>query len=174
MARRVARTRFVRPPQKTKIWIGDGVGVSTLAGAATTLISTLSAAALLLRPFTVLRSRLELLWLSDQEAADENPFGTYGSIVVTENAAAIGITALPNPSGITGDADSLWFIWQALAMQIVVGTAETDGGLGRLFTIDSKSMRKVGPNDDIATLVDVEGAQGARLISNGRQLIQLH
>ena len=64
MARRVARARFVRPAPRTKMWIGAGVGITTALGSTTQLISLLSAGALLLRPFTILRTHQEVFWFS--------------------------------------------------------------------------------------------------------------
>jgi len=176
MARaRVARGRFIRPAQKTKMWIGSGIGLTVLTGATKTLLATLSASALLLRPFTILRTRMFLLWSTDQEAADETPHGSYGHIVVTDTAAAIGATAVPNPSGIDGDPEGDWYVWQALASKVLVDTVSgVHGAQGLGFVIDSSAMRKVGPDDDIATVVDVQTAQGAALVTNGRMLVQLH
>ncbi len=164
------RTRFVRPPARTKMWIGAGVGSTTVASAVKALISSLSAGALLLRPFTILRTRMEILYFSDQVATSENPHGSYGRIVVTETAAALGITALPNPSGISGDPEASWVVWQALASRFQFNTGvgvEAQGGMR--YTIDSKSMRKVGPDDDLVTLYDNEIANGATVIDNGKR-----
>ena len=174
MARR-SRSRFIRPAPCTKMWIGTGIGSSTVSSDASTLLSTLSAGALALRPFTILRTRMWLLFSSDQEAADESPFGTYAKIVVTDTAAAIGITAVPNPSGINGDPEASWFVWQAMAAKMIIDTASgVHGVIGLGFEIDSKSMRKVGPDDDVATVLDTEAGGGVTLVSNGRMLIQLH
>jgi len=40
--------------------------------------------------------------------------------------------------------------------------------------IDSKAMRKVGPNQDIAGMFSSESNAGALLTIQGRLLIQLH
>ncbi len=136
----------------------------------------MSAGALLLRPFTVLRTRMDLLYLSDQEIADESPFGAYARLVVTDTAAALGITAIPNPSGVTGDPEAAWYVWQAMSMQFSVDSVggSFDGAVGWHYTIDSKSMRKVGPDDNIVSVFTQENAFGSRLITQGRTLIQLH
>ena len=116
-----------------------------------------------------------LLFSSDQETADESPFGTYGKIVVTDTAAAIGIMAVPNPSGINGDPEASWFVWQAMAAKMIIDTASgVHGAIGLGFEIDSKSMRKVGPDDDVVTVLDTEAGGGVTLVSNGRMLVQLH
>ena len=175
MARRVQRSRFVRPAPRTKMWIGAGVGRQTLTQSASTLLSVLGASALALRPFTVLRTHVEVLWSSDQAAVTEVPFGSYGWMVVSEAAAGVGITAIPNPSGIDGDPDADWFVWQAMSTKFeFLSSVGFDGSSGSRYVIDSKAMRKVGADDQIVVLVDVQAAGGVDLVTNGRQLIQLH
>ena len=149
------RSRFVRPAPRTKMWIGSGVGDTTVGSATTVLVSTLSAGALLLRPFTILRTRMVLGFRSDQIVTSEHPVGLFGKIVITEAAAAIGITAIPNPSGISGDPEADWFVWQALQASIErASDVGITGGGQQIFVVDSKAMRKVGPDDDVATLCD--------------------
>ena len=175
MARR--HSRFVRPPVRTKMWIGGGVGATTVLGSSKTLISTLSAGALLLRPFTVLRTHLELHYRSDQQAASEFQSGAYGKIVVTDTAAAIGATAVPSPSGTAGDPEAAWFAMQEVMnfFQFISGVGFASGdGAGARFTIDSKAMRKVGPDDNIASVFTQDAAVGAIIFTAGRMLIQLH
>ena len=170
MARR-RHSRFIRPAPKTKMWIGAGVGVDTITASTLHLISSLSAATLLLRPFTVLRTRMDLAYISDQEAADETPFGVFASIVVTDAASAIGVTAIPSPSA-NPEAD--WFVFQAVHAHAVNLTGG-DVALNEYnWTIDSKAMRKVGPDDDLLGMFSQQAAVGAFLVTNGRRLIQLH
>ena len=173
MARR--RSRFVRSAKSTKIWIGAGVGFSAPVASATLLVASLSAAALLLRPFTILRTRMFLHYSSDQQAVGEEPFGSYGQIVVSEQAVAIGVTAIPNPSGVSGDPEADWFVWQAVSSRIKFASAVGfEESVGVQYVIDSKAMRKVDSNQDVVTIFDQESAFGASLTTNGRMLIQLH
>ena len=105
---------------------------------------------------------------------DEQPLGSFGKIVVTEQAVAIGVTAVPNPSGIDGDPGADWYVWQGMQTDWrLVGTTGVTV-IGQQYTIDSKAMRKVGPNQDVITVVDMQAGAGAKLSTNGRQLIQLH
>ena len=169
------RSRFVRPPPRTKIWVGAGVGETTLAASATTLIGTAGAAILALRPFTIFRTRMDVLYRSDQAAVSESPFGTLGLIVVTDNATTVGVTAIPNPSGVSGDQDASWLVWQGLSVSFTfLSSVGFYADSGHHYTIDSKSMRKVGANDDIAIMVDQENAVGSTIVTNGRMLLQLH
>jgi len=174
MARRHSRVSFTRPPPRTKIWVGAGVGQTTLGGSAKTLVVLLGSGGLALRPFTILRTRMLLTFESDQEAATERATLSYGEIVVTEAAAGVGITALPDPSGISGDADADWYVWQAAQV-----TFQHKSSVGTLlpmveYVIDSKAMRKVGPDDQVVGVASMETAAGGLMFLNGRQLIQLH
>ena len=175
MARRFTRGRFVRPPARTKMWIGHGVGSTTIAAGSQTLVSSYSAGTLLLRPFTILRTRAEVTWRSDQHAVDEAPEGDMGEIIVSSEAVGIGVTAIPDPSSSDGDPEADWYVHQALMTAMLFGS--NTGFIepaGHRFTIDSKAMRKVGPNQDSVTIVSEIASLGAVFTMRGRQLIQLH
>ncbi len=174
MARNVSRTRFVRPSPKTKIWIGAGVGATTIVASSLTLISSLSAAVLLLRPFTILRTRMLIYWGSDQQTATEQPQGSYGRIVVTENASAIGATAIPDPSSTDADVDADWFVHQECIDRFIFGSGVGFIEGGHQYVVDSKAMRKVGKNDDVVAMFSETGGVGGLIITRGRALIQLH
>ena len=174
MARRVRRA-FVRPAAKTKIWIGAGVGTTTVGASTLVLLSSLSAAALLLRPFTILRTRQLILFQSDQIAASERPQGDFGEIIVKDSAIAAGAASIPDPSSTDGDPDAEWYVHQPLIDNVVVGaTTVNQEPVGKYFEIDSKAMRKVGINEDIAQMVSETGVVGFNITIRGRQLIQLH
>ncbi len=175
MARRTARSRFTRPPPRTKMWIGEGVGSTAIAASAVSVIGTLSAGADLLRPFTVLRTRMDASLLTDQNAQTETMFGTLGEIVVTDAASAIGVTAIPDPSVITGNPEADWFLSQPMWQQLRFGSSiGFEQVAGPRYVIDSKAMRKVGPDDDLVLVFSNDTAVGGLLITMGRQLIQLH
>ena len=175
MARRHGTQRFVRPAPRTKIWIGSGIGEVTIVANADAVIATLSAGALLLRPFTILRTRLLISFSSDQILATERPQGSYGEIVVTATAAALGTTVVPDPSSTDGDPDADWYVHQECIDRFVFQAA---GGAREVqqvqYVVDSKAMRKVGPNDDVAVVFSETAGFGAVLTMRGRQLIQLH
>ena len=175
MARRHTRG-FVRPAPRTKMWIGAGVGRTVIVASAKSLISTLSAGALLLRPFTILRTRQLVSWFTDQEAADEGPFGAYGKIVVTEQASSVGVTAVPSPGTIAGTPEADWFVHQNVWTQFVVIGAISASVVSspNSYEVDSKAMRKVGPEDDVVSMFQEEAGVGGFLTTQGRMLIQLH
>ena len=175
MARRVARVRFARPAPRTKMWIGWGVGNATVVASTVKLLFTYSAGALLLRPFTILRTRGIIAIKSDQEAASEFPFGSFGELIVTDTAAALGITALPNPDSFLGggDPEADWYIHQVCQVDFVRSASGLSSPAASEYMIDSKAMRKVGPDDDGAALFAPTGV-GCQVFTGGRQLIQLH
>ncbi len=163
---------FTRPAPKTKIWIGADTAVGNLTSNAKTLIAELNAAALALRPFTVLRTRVEWNFRSDQVVANESPTGSIGMIVAKEIAVNIGVTAVPGP---IAEVDADWFVYQGVTspLRFVSATGIVDPA-GTKYTIDSKAMRKVGPADDIVWVAELRNAGGAVLNMEGRMLIQLH
>ena len=55
MARR--RTRFIRPAPRSNVWIGLNVAPVAIAAASDVTVATFNAAALALRPFTIVRTR---------------------------------------------------------------------------------------------------------------------
>ena len=173
MARRVARGRFVRPAPRTKIWIGQGlVGSTAIPANSNVLLATLSVGALALRPFTILRTRLLISWATDQVAAVERPHGIFAQKVVTDQAVAIGVTALPIPFT---NADADWFTYQPMVLDFVFGTAVGFTPGDSQYMVDSKAMRKVGPNEDEVTVItNMDAADGAEITFIGRQLIMLH
>ena len=170
------RTRgFTRPAPRTKIWIGSGIGSLTIVGSSTVIVSSLSAAALLLRPFTVLRTRMLIGFESDQQVISEIPQGSYGKIVVTKEASDAGAASIPDPSTSDGDPDADWFVHQECLQSFLcasdVGIATNAAAQ---YVVDSKAMRKVGPNDDLVAMFSETSGVGAILTTRGRQLIQLH
>jgi len=159
------------------MWIGMGVGLTTIVASTEQLIGSLSAGAQLLRPFTILRSRLLISYESDQLAASERSFGTYGEIVVTDRAVSVGTTAIPDPSATDGNPEADWFLFQTCysSFRFATSAAFNSGdGASHQYVVDSKAMRKVGPDDDIVSKFSEVGGFGAVLGTFGRRLIQLH
>ena len=159
------------------IWFGGAPFTQTLAAVTSVaLVTQLNAAALALRPFTVVRSRGVLLVRSDQTAAGEAYGASYGSAVVSEQASAIGVTAVPTP---TVDSNfDLWFIYEFILGRFDFGTAVgfTDVGIERI--IDSKAMRKVEDGQDLVGVVEgpssTAGADGSVIGGFVRHLVKLH
>ena len=168
------RSRFVRSagPKRTSTWIQARLGALILGGSSKILLLSLNAAALALRPFTVVRTLIHGNFRSDQAAVTEVPTGSMGATIVSDQASAVGVTAVP---GSITDADEDWFAYQGMTSPFTflssVGIIEP---AGFSFMIDSKAMRKVRENDDLIFVAEVLSAQGAILNLEGRLLLKLH
>ena len=136
-----------------------------------TLIFSLNAAALALRPFTVVRTRFEIQLGSDQAAAVEQQVAALGIAVVSDQAAAIGVTAIPTP--VTDMASDLWFVHQ-LAFGDESALTDRTCSSTRM-TIDSKAMRKVDIGQDIVVVGEMDNVQnGVVLTVGGRMLVKVN
>ena len=166
------RSNLVRAKSdRQSVWFAVDVSAGIAAGAATQ-VATLSAAALLFRPFTVVRTRLLINWQSDQAIANETPVGALGMIVVSNEAASAGLASIPDP---VADQDSPFFVWQAMISSFLfasgVGFTEPTG---LDYVVDSKAMRKVGTNEDVSIMVEEIVNVGANIRVLGRMLVKLH
>ncbi len=175
MARRFhgMRQRLVSQGRKT-FWFSGAITESVLAVAGAAAIQTsLNAAALSLRPFTIVRTRGWYSLRSDQTAASEDQQMMIGGIVVSDQAVAIGVTAVPNP--VTDDQSS-WFFLEGTAQRFlfITGTG-VDPNFTTRYEIDSKSMRKVEEGQDLITVVEAGGSSnGLTVVAYQRVLIKLH
>ena len=159
--------------RRETLWIDDPTVEATLGGAPTaTLLSTLSAAGLALRPFTVVRTRGNFFIRSDQAAAGESYGAAVGMCVVSDQAAAIGVTAVPN--SVSDRSSDLWYVFEELfSRQVGTTTTGRIAEVGVFTTYDSKAMRKVEEGQDLATVVENELA-GTVIVHNARILLKLH
>jgi len=160
---------------RQSVWAGFTPAGFTFTAAGGTLLFSLNATALALRPFTVVRTRLSALLISDAPGAAETYGAAMGMAVVSDQAAAIGITAIPTP--ITDVGSDLFFVYQ-LMMGSNLFTTSGAGAQGVNFEIDSKAMRKVGDDSDVVMTAEFStlsaAGQGSTLFIGGRQLFKLH
>ncbi len=173
MARRfpAVRPALRQGQRRESIWIGVSSS-TTLPASAKVLISLLNATALATRPFTIVRTRLWLHVETDQSAASETVRGAFGVIVVSDQAVAAGAASVPGPVTNT-DADFL--VYQPFVNIFTLGDATGFvEPTGTSVMIDSKAMRKVGANEDVAYMMENAVAFGAILTLQGRYLIKLH
>ena len=177
MARRRPTGRFpaLRQGQSREtLWIGGVDTQATIAaGANPLLISSLNATALALRPFTIVRTRGLISIASDQVAASEFQHCMYGKAVVSDQAVAIGVTALPTPR--TDSASDLWFVFETMFEEFVFGDGTGFQQYVATRIIDSKAMRKVEDGQDLVAVVEggLVGA-GFDFGSFTRTLVKLH
>ncbi len=171
-SRIVSGRAVIRAPKRQTSWV---------ASAALTDRSTLGAATAVLdqffsitEPVTVVRTRGTLWVASDQTAANESPFGALGFAVVTDQARAIGVTAVPTPT--TDQPSDSFFVWEPW-----FADARFASGVGfamRTFyeyKFDSKAMRKVQESQDIViTIENASATDGALYILQFRMLLKLH
>ena len=149
---------------------------ATLVAGGGTILFSLTTEEKALRPFTVVRTRIQCEIISDQVAASESQVGALGVAVVSDQAEAIGVTAVPTP--ITDMASDLWMVHQILYNDFVLadGTGFQDDG-GYQYEIDSKAMRKVQDGEDLVVVGELSSASstgGFLLTVGGRILVKLH
>jgi len=156
-------------------WIGAPVIVTAIAAAGTAvLVRTLSAGALLLRPFTIVRQYYHLSLSSDQTIASEDQLCALGTCVVSDQAVAIGITAVPQP--LADISSDLFMYWQFISASIGLNSnVGFDSQFATSKDTDSKAMRKVNADQDLAMTVESSAtSDGFGLVTVGRLLLKLH
>ncbi len=163
--------------RRETLWLGGTVFRQTLAAVTSVaLVQVLNAAALALRPFTIVRTRGQLNVHSDQSGASQSYGASYGDAVVSEQASTIGVTAVPTPT--VDSSSDLWSTYEMMISEFVFGSAASfiaAAGITRI--IDSKAMRKVEDGQDLVAVVEGPGAglTGGSIISGfTRVLIKLH
>ena len=156
------------------VWFGDTPKHSAFALGIAVLMTSLNAAALALRPFTIVRTRGLIGVGSDQFANSERQWVNYGHIVVQDTATAIGITAIPT---LITDDDSDWFVFEQVGALIGVSSATSVFSYGTERVIDSKAMRKVDMGQDLVSVVESAAtgvSEGVSFREYTRSLIKLH
>ncbi len=174
MARRGQHARVVTQKRLTS-WFEFQPNVTGLSAVGGTILFSLNAAALALRPFTIVRTRFLLGMSSDQAAASERQVGGFGMAVVSDQANAIGVTAVPTP--ISDMGSDLWFVHQLLYNDFVFGTGVgfEDNVLAQ-YVIDSKAMRKVDIGQDLVVVAEFSsnGSGGFNITAGGRMLVKVN
>ncbi len=157
------------------VWGDVGTTETVLSGAPTAaLINTLGAGALAQRPFTIIRVRGVIHVRSDQAAATETFIGDLGYAIVSDQAIAIGVTAVPTP--LTDKGSDLWFVYQQVIGRLEVASGAGTGvptNPGTFLQYDSKAMRRIEEGSDLAVVVENELA-GCNLVHSARLLVKLH
>ena len=159
MARRVVRARSSfrgasRRPGGSwgrTVTIGNGLAAATKLLVATFVLDNDGIAE------TIRRTVGHLSISSDQEAALETPIAAVGMIVVSDAAAAIGVTAIPGP--LTDESDDGWFVWQSAVITQGANTSRES----RVFPFDSRGMRRVEQGFQIAVVLETGATFGSIL-----------
>ena len=168
MARNVVR-HARSGSKRLSTWLGIGIGSTTLTASGGTLTNALNAAALALRPFTIVRTYMEFMVISDQAASVESQVCAFGMAVVSDQALAIGVTAVPTP--VNEIESDLWFLHQVMfarqsnLLDTAIGPAH--------YSVDSKAMRRVDGDQDVAIVAEQSGTgSGLILFLGGCMLIK--
>ena len=168
MARRAGRFPARRQgPRRATEWLAstDKSALQVLAAGAAIFDQFFN----ILEPATIVRTRGELWIASDQTSANEGPFGALGMAIVSDEAATVGITALPLPS--TNSDSDLFFVHQFFQGYFATGQGKT----WQRHTFDSKAMRKVDSSENIVVVLENSQATfGLDFIINFRVLLKLH
>ena len=160
--------------RRESLWLGGVFSLITIsAPPGPVIVSSLSAFLLGLRPFTVVRNRGIVGIHTDQIAATEHIRGAYGAAVVSDQAVAIGVTAVPTP--VTDSESDLWFTYQMLQASFDFADATGFTATEQQYQVDSKAMRKVEDGQDLIEVVELAGTSGGAIIqTQTRMLIKLH
>ena len=161
--------------RRETLWIGSQGSTVNLASAnAAAFLFSLNSAALALTPFTVVRTRGTWFVKSDQTGALEDYSCRLGVAVVSEQAVAIGITAVPTPDLDSGS--NLWLLYESIIANFtfVSGVGFHPVG-GVMQTFDSKAMRKVPEGTNLVTIAEASNlSNGLDVTANQRVLVKLH
>ena len=156
-------------------WLDIPTSGGSLSGAnSTVIVASLTAVELALRPFTIVRTRGIWDTSSDQIAVNETFETSLGICVVSDQALAIGITAVPTPEE---DKESdLWFLYETrVGQELVAGGVHQQMIPSQPTAFESKAMRKVEDGQDVVVVVQNSAvSNGTTFVVSGRMLIKLH
>ena len=175
MARRRGSFRAAVRQRRESLWLSIDPSSTTLAAASTAVVINLfNAAALALRPFTIVRTRGYWFVSSDQAAASENYGASLGYCVVSEQASAIGVTAIPTPE--TDRGSDLFFVHETLYGSFLFADATGFSDIsGLTASYDSKAMRKVNEDEQMNVVLETPAiASSGVVLHAARMLIKLH
>ena len=163
--------------RRETLWAFAPATQITLVGAnAAQLVIQANAALLALRPFTIVRTRGVVLSRSDQLSANEDYSASMGWCIVSDQASAIGVTAVPTP--VTDLGSDLWYVHETLFGRFDSGTnvGLTElGGPASWVRYDSKAMRKVEDGQDVVMVMESTALNtGIEIDHQARFLIKLH
>ncbi len=159
---------------RSTFW-GDVAGTITIIGgpSGSALLNVTGAGLLALRPVTVIRVRGYWHLQSDQAAAAEDQGAALGMAIVSDQAAAVGITAVPTPT--TDRSSDKFFVYQSLMSSRGAGTVDSELGVGEAY--DSKAMRRMEDGSQLVVVLESEVAGltlGIAVRHVARILIKLH
>ncbi len=113
-------------------------------------------------PATILRMRSKggfFAFDSTQQVGDAIAL-TWGIGLFSQDAIALGATALPDPGS---EPEFPWLMWGGCSLQSFLAAGVNAWGVSacEIRPWDSKAMRKVKPGQGLAVVIQTEGAAGA-------------
>ncbi len=168
MARPRTHRTFGKSPARLTTWIGPADQNYLVVGAGAKI---LLASFAFEEPLTIVRTRGMMSYIPTDPSLNGRLAGAIGMGVVSAEALAIGVTALPGPFS---NADwGGWFVWRSFA-----GVWDVTTDIGRAITsftmeIDSKAMRKVDANSALVVVVESQGGNGLSVFDGTRHLLKL-
>ena len=174
MARRFSRPRGRLGSRRETSWNFITPTATVITGGGSALVVSGNAALLAKRPFTIIRTHIYWSLESDQVVATENYQAAIGMAVVSDQASAIGVTAVPTP--ITDQGSDLFYLhsWGSgsFLFQSAIGVEAQFKGYEE--HIDSKAMRKMNDDQDLVLTVEATIAlsDGVSIFVAGRFLIK--
>ncbi len=172
MARRQLARSFVRGPRKATDWSASSIltGVLSVAGSSAVLDEVFTP---IVGGETIIRTRGMMGWNTDQEITDELQLGAFGLAIVSEQAATVGITAIPHPS--TDAAWGGWFYHQFIMSKFTfISGVGVEPNVMQRMVVDSKAMRKVGENERLVSVWEATSTTGFEAFSSLRILSKVH
>ncbi len=156
--------RQVRSRPMLKTWTGVTMGetsiLSTTQAALGGIGITVSSRS------TLLRIRGNILVKATPDAIGDDAVAGLGIAIVSTDALVVGGTSLPGP---LGDPDWPGWIWHQY-VPLMAGSASLGGddiGSFVRVPVDSKAMRKMGPNESIAVIGHLSAVTYAAVVVNG-------
>jgi len=158
---RFARGRVRTATKRSRVWIGTPTSFFQLAGGTTNFSTVVTEAQLqnLGKP-TIARVLGELLINMDRsaEVAEDRALVGYGMTLVSNQAVAVGATAIPDP---LNNAEWPWLMYGTTSLKTPTTLTEDEQGFRwDRVKIDSKSMRKAPPDHVLVFVVSVISVAG--------------
>ena len=119
---------------------------------------------------TVVRTRGMLTIRAEDDSADRDIVGAFGLAVVSADAFAIGITAVPGPFSDSGWGG--WLVLQPFGLHVAFASAVGVDKIQTDIEVDSKAMRKIAPNN-VLVLVAESNTGAYRISSPVRVLLKV-
>ncbi len=139
--RGLTRTVIGRSPRRLTAW-GDGPGgtTSTQVNSSATRILGSGVALTTEDRVTLVRLRGHLVAnVASATAAGDGVVGAFGIALVTSDAFAVGVSAVPDP---LTEAEFQWLYYTKVSWRVPAPSADIRDGYDRTIVIDNKAMRK--------------------------------